>query len=68
MKYRDNMTAQELARFMAEVDALHAAYAAADAYAAAATHDALNAEPVPDEWEDENETLRRAALDHRGRP
>ncbi len=62
MKYRDNMTAQELERFMAEVNALNAAYAAA------ATHDALNAEPVPDEWEDENETLRRAALDHRGRP
>ena len=68
MKYRDNMTAQELERFMAEVKALNAAYAAADACAAAATHDALNAEPVPDEWEDENETLRRAALDHRGRP
>jgi len=61
MKYRDNMTAQELAQFMAEVDALNAAYAAAE-------RDALNAEPVPDEWEDENETLRRAALDHRGRP
>lgn len=62
MKYRDNMTAQELARFMAEVDALHAAYAAAEAHAA------LNEEPMPDEYEDENESLRRAALDHRGRP
>ena len=61
MKYRDNMTAQELAQFMAEVDALNAAYAAA------AAHDALNAEPIPEEWEDENETLRRAAL-NRGQP
>jgi hypothetical protein len=61
MRYRDNMTAQELAQFMAEVDALHAAYAAA------AAHDALNTEPMPDEWEDENETLRRAAL-NRGQP
>lgn len=61
IRYRDNMTAQELAQFMAEVDALNAAYAAA------AAHDALNTEPMPDEWEDEMDTLRRAALT-RGQP
>ena len=61
LKYHDNMTEQQMAQLMAEVDALNAAYAAADAYAA------LNAEPIPDEWEDENETLRRAAL-NRGQP
>jgi len=61
MRYRDNMTEVELRAFMAEVDALNAAYAAA------AEHDALHTEPMPDEWEDETETLRRAAL-HRGQP
>lgn len=60
-KFRDNMTAAELRAFMAEVDALNAAYAAA------AEHDARNTEPMPDEWEDETETLRRAAL-NRGQP
>lgn len=61
MKYRDNMTETELRAFMREVDALHAAYAAA------AAHDDVNAQPMPDEWEDETETLRRAAL-NRGQP
>jgi len=60
-KYRDNMTEAELRAFLDEIDALHAAYAAA------AEHDALNTEPMPDGWEDETETLRRAAL-NRGQP
>lgn len=60
LKYRANMTEAELRAFMDEIDALDAAYASAadDAVAAAA----------PDDWEDETETLRRAALDSRGRP
>ena len=60
-KFRDNMTAAELRAFLGEIDALNAAYAAA------AEHDARNTEPMPDEWEDETETLRRAAL-NRGQP
>lgn len=62
MKYRDNMTEAELAQFKAEVDALDAAYASA------AAHDAAQAQPIPDEWEDESEYWRRAGLDSRGRP
>jgi len=63
LKYRDNMTADELRAFLGEIDALDAAYAAA------AAHDATvaAAHPVPDEWEDESEILRRAAL-NRGQP
>lgn len=61
MKYRDNMTETELRAFMRDVDALH------QAYANAAVHDAVNAQPMPDEWEDATEILRRAALS-RGQP
>lgn len=63
MKYRDNMTQAELAVFKHEIDALEAAYAAA------AAHDAAQANaPIPDEWEDEGEYWRKAGLDSRGRP
>jgi hypothetical protein len=62
MKYRDNMTKEEMDRLMADVAALDAAYAAAAAHDAAVAHDAPD-----DEWEDEMETLRRAAL-NRGQP
>ena len=61
LKYRDNMTEAERRAFMAEIDALDAAYASA------AAHDAVAA-AAPEDWEDETETLRRAALDSRGRP
>lgn len=61
MKYRDNMTETELRAFMREINALH------QAYADAAAHDAANTQPMPDEWEDETEILRRAAL-NRGQP
>lgn len=57
------MTKAEMDQLMGEVAALDAAYAAAAALDAAS-----GAYDVPDEWEDEMETLRRAALDHRGRP
>jgi hypothetical protein len=64
MKYRDNMSEEELKAFMREVDELH------NAYTRAAEHDAKSAQQAqpPDEWEDETDTLRRAALDHRGNP
>lgn len=61
MKYRENMTQEELDQFKAEVDALNALYASA------AEHDAQNQEPMPDEWEDEMSWLTKAAL-NRGRP
>lgn len=61
-KYRDNMTEAELRAFLGEIDAL------AEAYAAAAAHDAANTQPLPEEWEDEGEYWRRAGLDSRGRP
>lgn len=63
MKYRDNMTEEELAQFKRELQALD------DAYASAAEHDAqLQAQnPTPEEWEDEMDTLRKAAL-NRGQP
>ncbi len=60
MKYRENMTETELRAFLREIDALDAAYASA------AAHDAAQPAP-PDEWEDEMEILRRAAL-NRGQP
>lgn len=61
MKYRDNMSPEELAQFDAEIDALDSAYAAAAA---------LDAQmpPCPEEWEDEMDYWRRAGLDSRGRP
>lgn len=64
MKYRDNMTAAELAAFMAEVDALDAAYASA------AEHDAkVQAQtPMPDEWEDPSDYVGMGWVDSRGRP
>jgi hypothetical protein len=61
MKYRENMTQTELKKFKAEIDALDAAYACA------AKYDAQNQEPMPDEWEDEMEILKKAAL-NRGMP
>jgi hypothetical protein len=64
IKYRDNMTAVELAAFQAEIDALDAAYA--DAAAADAVQQALH--PVPDEWEDPSDYVRMGWVDTRGRP
>ena len=61
MKYRDNMTEAELAEFMKEVNELDALLASAHA------HDLENTEPMPDEWEDEMEILRKAALSN-GKP
>lgn len=60
MKYRDNMTTQELAEFMKEQQALE------DAYASAAAHDAQNL--TPDEWEDPADYVGMGWVDSRGRP
>lgn len=63
MKYKANMTEEELTQFKKELQNLD------DAYASAAEHDAkMQAQnPIPDEWEDEMETLRKAGL-NRGQP
>ena len=63
MRYRDNMSKEELKAFMAEVDALDAAYASA------AEHDAKQAQtPIPDEWEDPSDYVGMGWIDSRGRP
>ena len=68
MKYRDNMTDAETAQFLAEVDAIEAAYAAAAAADNAREDaDALTRDP-DDEPVDQMDELRRAALDCHGRP
>lgn len=56
MKYRDNMTPAEEAALLAEVNALDAIYAS-------------QPEPIqpPEDWEDRDATLRKAALS-RGHP
>ena len=64
MKYRDNMTLEELAQFKAQQQALE------DAYASAAEHDAkmqaLN--PALEEWEDPSDYVGMGWIDSRGRP
>ena len=62
MKYRDNMSKEELAQFMAEVNALN------DAYESAAKHDAeMQAQnPAPDEWEDPSDYVGMGWIDSRG--
>lgn len=64
MKYRDNMTQAELDAFMAEINAMDAAYAAAGA------HDAkVQAQnPAPEEWEDPSDYVGMGWVDSRGRP
>ena len=63
MKWNPNMTEQQLAEFKAQLDALDAAYASAAAHDAAVQA----AHPMPDQFEDEMEILRKAALS-RGQP
>ena len=64
MKYRDNMSVEELAQFNKEWQALD------DAYASAAKHDAdMQAKnPIPDEWEDPTDYVGMGWLDSRGQP
>lgn len=63
MKYRDNMTEEELAEFMREVNAIDALLVSAY------KHDREMEElhPIPEGWEDESELLRKAGL-NRGQP
>lgn len=56
MRYRDNMTAAEEAALLADLEHIEACYA----------RQVENPEP-PEDWEDEDDTLRRAALNC-GRP
>lgn len=63
MKYRDNMSAEELAQFKSECQALD------DAYASAAKHDAeMQAKNPIDEWEDPTDYVGMGWLDSRGQP
>lgn len=61
MKYKDNMTADELAQFMSEINALNAAYADA------AEHDKLSSE-LPDEYEDPSDYSGMGWVGKDGRP
>jgi hypothetical protein len=61
MRYRDNMTDEELAAFDAECAALDAAYAGADAF------DAASYVPAPDECEDDD-PVRMGWVGKDGRP
>ena len=63
MKYRENMTADELAQFKKELNDLDAAYKSA------AEHDEKAAmSPAPDEWEDPSDYVGMGWIDSRGRP
>ena len=64
MKYRDNMSAEELAQFKREQQALE------DAYTSAAEYDAkMQAEnPIPDGWEEPSDYVGMGWIDSRGRP
>ena len=57
LRYHDHMTQCEIAEFMAGIQELDACYESVP-----------EPEPAPQHWEDPIETLRRAALDHQGRP
>ena len=63
MKYRENMTADELAQFKKDLNDLD------NAYKSAAEHDAKAAmSPAPDEWEDPSDYVGMGWIDSRGRP
>lgn len=60
MKYRDNMTPEELEQFKREIDQLNEAYAAAQ--------DAANTEPIPEEYEDPSDYAGMGWVGKDGRP
>jgi hypothetical protein len=64
MKYRDNMSVKELAKFKKELQALE------DAYSSASEHDAKMQEqnPLPEEWENQSDYVGMGWIDSRGRP
>jgi pyruvate dehydrogenase complex dehydrogenase (E1) component len=57
MKYRDNMTPEELTKFMEEVNALNALLSSLP-----------EPEPVPDEWEDPSDYVGMGWVGRDGRP
>lgn len=61
MKYRDNMTDEEMAAFMAEWNELDRVIGDAQAW-----HDGRSNRP-PDDWEEEDWDYRMF-VDHKGRP
>ena len=64
MKYRENMTQEELEQFKKELQDLESAYASASAHDAQAQ--AKN--PIPDEWDDPTDYFGMGWIDSRGRP
>ena len=62
MKYKENMTPEELAQFMQEVNALDQLLASAH------EHDAKNTEPMPEEWEDPSDYKGMGWVGWDGRP
>ena len=57
MKYRDNMTPEEFAKFMEEVNALDALLKSIP-----------NPEPAPDDWEDPSDYVGMGWVGKDGRP
>jgi hypothetical protein len=62
LKYRDNMTADELKKFMGEVNAFD------DVLASAHEHDAKNTEPIPDGYENQSDYAGMGWIGKDGRP
>jgi hypothetical protein len=61
MRYRDNMTPEELEQFKREIDELN------EAYARNAQHDKLSSE-LPDEYEDPSDYAGMGWVGKDGRP
>lgn len=64
MKYRENMTADELAKFKQELDELDAAYKDADEI----DREVAASNPMPEEHEDPSDYVGMGWIDRRGRP
>jgi len=64
MTYRKNMSADELAAFMNEINELNACYESA------AKNDRIaeESQPAPEEWEDQSDYIAMGWIDSRGRP
>lgn len=64
MKYRDDMTADELAKFKQELDELDAAYKDADRI----DREVAASSPMPEEYENPSDYVGMGWVDSRGRP
>ena len=64
MTYRENMSADELAAFMNEINELSACYESS------AKNDRIaeESQPAPEEWEDPSDYVGMGWIDSRGRP